>query len=123
MDGIYKLMAQLMYGSGLRLMEVMRLRVKDLDFGNRQIIVRDGKGENDRVTMFPDVLLEPLRLVIRQVKAQHDLDLARATVRSIYPMPWNANTRTPTGNSPGNTSSPRPFSPSTPSEASSNATI
>jgi integron integrase len=77
MDGIYKLMAQLMYGSGLRLMEVMRLRVKDLDFGNRQIIVRDGKGENDRVTMFPDVLLEPLRLLIRQVKAQHDLDLSK----------------------------------------------
>jgi integron integrase len=77
MDGIYKVMAQLMYGSGLRLMEVMRLRVKDLDFANRQIIVRDGKGENDRVTMFPDVLLEPLRLHLKQVKAHHELDLAR----------------------------------------------
>ena len=76
MDGIYKIMTQLMYGSGLRLMEVMRLRVKDLDFGNRQIIVRDGKGENDRVTMFPDVLFEPLRLHLQQVKAQHELDLA-----------------------------------------------
>jgi integrase len=62
LDGIYKLMTQIMYGSGLRLMEVMRLRVKDLDFANRQMIVRDGKGENDRITMFPDVLLEPLRL-------------------------------------------------------------
>jgi integron integrase len=77
MEGIYKIMAQLMYGSGLRLMEVMRLRVKDLDFANRQIIVRDGKGENDRVTMFPDVLLEPLRLHLKQVKAQHDLDLSQ----------------------------------------------
>jgi integron integrase len=76
MDGIYKIMAQLMYGSGLRLMEVMRLRVKDLDFANHQIIVRDGKGENDRITMFPDVLLEPLRLQLRQVRAQHDLDLS-----------------------------------------------
>ena len=76
MDGIYKVMAQIMYGSGLRLMEVMRLRVKDLDFANRQIIVRDGKGENDRVTMFPDILLEPLRLHLQQVKAQHELDLA-----------------------------------------------
>jgi integron integrase len=76
MEGIYKVMAQIMYGSGLRLMEVMRLRVKDLDFANRQIVVRDGKGENDRVTMFPDVLLEPLRLHLKQVKAQHDLDLA-----------------------------------------------
>jgi integrase len=57
-------------------MEVLRLRVKDLDFANRQIIVRDGKGERDRVTMFPDILLEPLRLQINQVKAQHELDLA-----------------------------------------------
>jgi integron integrase len=77
MDGIYKFMAQIMYGSGLRLMEVLRLRVKDLDFANRQIIVRDGKGENDRVTMFPDVLLEPLRLHLKQVKAQHDIDLSQ----------------------------------------------
>src|SRR5918996_2572482 len=76
MDGVYKLMTQIMYGSGLRLMEVLRLRIKDLDFANRQIIVRDGKGENDRVTMFPDVLLEPLRLHLKQVKAQHDLDLS-----------------------------------------------
>jgi integron integrase len=76
MDGIYKIMTQLTYGSGLRLMEVMRLRVKDLDFANRQIIVRDGKGENDRVSMFPDVLLEPLRLHLKQVKVRHQLDLA-----------------------------------------------
>ena len=76
MDGAYKLQTQIMYGSGLRLMEVMRLRVKDLDFANRQIIVRDGKGENDRLTMFPDILLEPLRLHLKQVKAQHELDLA-----------------------------------------------
>jgi len=76
MDRVYKLQTQIMYGSGLRLMEVMRLRVKDLDFANRQIIVRDGKGENDRLTMFPDILLEPLRLHLKQVKAQHELDLA-----------------------------------------------
>ena len=49
MDGLYRLLTQIMYGSGLRLMEVLRLRVKDLDFQNHQIIVRDGKGENDRV--------------------------------------------------------------------------
>jgi integron integrase len=76
MDGVYKIMAQIMYGSGLRLMEVMRLRIKDLDFANRQIVVRDGKGENDRVTVFPDLLLEPLRLHLKGVKAQHDLDLS-----------------------------------------------
>ena len=77
MDGIYKIMTQIMYGSGLRLMEVMRLRVKDLDFASHQIIVRDGKGENDRVTLFPDLLLQPLRLHLRQVKAQHELDLSQ----------------------------------------------
>jgi len=75
LQGVYRLMAQLMYGSGLRLMEVLRLRVKDLDFTNHQIIVRDGKGENDRPTMFPDRLLEPLRLQLKQVKALHEKDL------------------------------------------------
>jgi integron integrase len=77
MTGVYKLMAQIMYGGGLRLMEVLRLRVKDLDFENHQIFVRDGKGENDRVTTFPNALLEPLSLQIKQVKAQHDQDLSR----------------------------------------------
>jgi integron integrase len=77
MDGVYRIMAQIMYGSGLRLMEVMRLRVKDLDFANHQIIVRDGKGENDRITIFPDLLLVPLRLQLNQVKAQHELDLSK----------------------------------------------
>jgi integron integrase len=77
MEGIYKLMAQIMYGSGLRLMEVIRLRVKDIDFENRQIIVRDGKGENDRITPFPDLLTVPMRLHIHQVRIQHELDLAQ----------------------------------------------
>ena len=75
MTGVYRIMAQLMYGSGLRLMEVLRLRVQDLDFENRQIVVRDGKGENDRVTMFPEALLEPLRVHLKQVEAQHEQDL------------------------------------------------
>jgi integron integrase len=75
LDGIFRLLTQIMYGSGLRLMEVLRLRVKDLDFANHQIIVRDGKGENDRITMFPDSLLEPLRLHLNQVKALHEKDL------------------------------------------------
>jgi integron integrase len=56
-------------------MEVLRLRVKDLDFANHQIIVRDGKGENDRITMFPDSLLEPLRLHLNQIKAIYEKDL------------------------------------------------
>jgi integron integrase len=76
MSGIHKLMTQMMYGSGLRLMEVLRLRVKDIDFENYQIIVRDGKGENDRATTLPNTLLEPLRLQIKQVKLLHDQDLS-----------------------------------------------
>jgi len=96
MDGIYKLMAQIMYGSGLRLMEVLRLRVKDLDFANHQIIVRDGKGENDRLTMFPDVLLEPLRLHLKQVKAQHDLDLSRG-YGTVY-LPYALERKYPNAN-------------------------
>jgi len=75
MDGIYRIMGQLMYGSGLRLMECVRLRVKDLDFSNRQIIVREGKGDDDRITTFPDLLLEPLRLHLGTVKALHNKDL------------------------------------------------
>ena len=51
MSGIYGLMAKLIYGSGLRLMECVRLRVKDIDFDRSQVIVRDGKGMKDRVTM------------------------------------------------------------------------
>ncbi len=76
MDGVYRIMTQLMYGSGLRLMEVMRLRVKDLDFDNHQIVVRDGKGENDRISMFPDTLVEPLRLHLQVVRSLHEQDLA-----------------------------------------------
>src|SRR5919112_290542 len=61
MSGAYRLMAGLLYGSGLRLMECVRLRVKDIDFGYRQITVRDGKGEKDRRTVLPESLAEPLR--------------------------------------------------------------
>ncbi|MFH2102480.1 MAG: integron integrase [Chloroflexota bacterium] len=75
LDGVYKLLTQLLYGSGLRLMEALRLRVQDLDFQNHQIIVRDGKGENDRVTIFPDTLLEPLRLHLKHVQSLHEKDI------------------------------------------------
>ena len=54
-------MAGLLYGAGLRLMECLRLRVKDIDFGFGQLVVRDGKGAKDRVTMLPQSLIEPLR--------------------------------------------------------------
>ncbi|PWH14000.1 MAG: integron integrase [Anaerolineae bacterium] len=77
MNGVPRLMAQLLYGSGLRLMECLRLRVKDIDFGNHQVIVRDGKGEDDRVTPLPNSLREPLQLQIETVRLTHQKDLAQ----------------------------------------------
>jgi integron integrase len=96
MDGVYKIMAQIMYGSGLRLMEVLRLRVKDLDFDNHQIIVRDGKGENDRITMFPDSLVEPLRLHIQIVRSLHEQDLALG-LGTVY-LPYALERKYPNAN-------------------------
>ncbi|MBK7317502.1 integron integrase [Candidatus Villigracilis affinis] len=76
MTGQYKLMTQIMYGSGLRLMECLRLRVKDIDFENHRIIVYDGKGGDDRVTMLPDSIIAPIRQHLAQTKATHQKDLA-----------------------------------------------
>ncbi|GAB4465294.1 MAG: integron integrase [Anaerolineales bacterium] len=76
MTGVTQLMAKILYGSGLRLMECLRLRVKDIDFGNRQIIVRDGKGENDRFTILPDSLIPDLQRQIQTVQRIHQTDLA-----------------------------------------------
>ena len=76
LSGTHQLMAKLLYGSGLRLMECVRLRVKDVDFAQRQIIVRDGKGHKDRVTMLPDSLISPLQGFLSHTKMIHDEDLA-----------------------------------------------
>ncbi len=75
MQGLHQLMAQLLYGSGLRLMECLRLRVKDIDFEQSQIVVREGKGEKDRLTMLPTSLVEPLKAQIIFVTWQHERDL------------------------------------------------
>ncbi len=83
LSGTDQLIAQVMYGGGLRLMETMRLRVKDLDFDNHQIVVRDGKGENDRFTILPDTLIQPLELHLEYVKAIHQKDLANG-FGSVY---------------------------------------
>lgn len=76
LEGAAGLMLRLLYGTGMRLMECVRLRVKDVDFAMRQIVVRDGKGGKDRVTMLPAALAEPLRAHLLTVKAQHAADLA-----------------------------------------------
>ena len=76
MTGTYKLIAGLLYGAGLRLMEAVRLRVKDVEFTRGEIIVREGKGFKDRVTMLPQSVAQPLRLHLAKVKALHDEDLS-----------------------------------------------
>lgn len=77
LDGAYRLIAQLQYGTGLRLLECLQLRVKDLDGANNVIVVRHGKGGKDRRTMFPDAIKPDLREHVRAVFAQHRRDLDR----------------------------------------------
>src|SRR5205085_5208655 len=72
----YRLMGELLYGSGLRLLECLRLRVKDIDFHYLQIVVRDGKGGKDRRTMLPISVVPSLREHLERVKEQHVVDLA-----------------------------------------------
>jgi len=86
MEGAARLMATLLYGSGLRLLECARLRVQDVDFAMNQIVVRDGKGAKDRVTVLPAVAKEPLRRHLSKVKRQHDADLALGA--GWVELPW-----------------------------------
>jgi integron integrase len=76
LKGTHWLVAGLLYGSGLRIMEALRLRVKDLEFSRGEILVREGKGFKDRVTMLPAMLVEPLRAHLKQVRALHEQDVA-----------------------------------------------
>ena len=79
------LMASLMYGAGLRLMECLRLRVQDIDFTRNEILVRDGKGAKDRITMLPESLKKHLANHLKQVKSIHDKDLAEGWGRVLLP--------------------------------------
>lgn len=85
LSGIHQLMSKLLYGSGLRLMECIRLRVKDIDFGMNQIMVRDGKGKIDRVTMLPESVNSDLKEHLKRVKTIHDNDLSRGYGRVFLP--------------------------------------
>ena len=82
MDGVYGLMARLLYGTGMRLMECVRLRVKDVDFGRNEILIREGKGAKDRVTMLPAALAGPLQdhLGRRRLLYEDDLRDGRSEV-------------------------------------------
>src|SRR5690606_9464281 len=76
LDGVHWLMASLLYGTGMRLMECIRLRVKDVDFGRGELIVRQGKGGKDRRTMLPSRLRDPLRAQLGEARRIHERDLA-----------------------------------------------
>jgi len=75
MEGTNLLVAQLLYGTGMRLMEGIRLRIKDVNFEYRQILVREGKGNKDRVTVLPDSLIEPLKKQVEYALSLHKSDL------------------------------------------------
>jgi integron integrase len=85
LNGVMWLMASLLYGSGLRLMECVRLRVKDIDLKQHQIIVRDGKGGRDRATMLPAVLDSPLEQHLAKVRLMHEQDLRAGRGRVYLP--------------------------------------
>jgi integron integrase len=75
MSGTMGLIAGLLYGTGMRLLEGLRLRVKDVEFSRREIIVREGKGNKDRVTVLPENLVLPLKTYLEKVRALHERDL------------------------------------------------
>ena len=85
LDGESWLMASLLYGSGLRLTECLRLRVQDVEFGRGELAVRDGKGNKDRVTMLPESLKAPLREQFERARRVHRADLAAGWGRTELP--------------------------------------
>src|SRR2546422_2629275 len=85
LPGVYRMMGQLLYGAGLRLLEMLRLRVKDVDFGNGLVIVRHGKGGKDRRTMLPNRLKPELHGHLERVKLTHERDLAEGFGRVALP--------------------------------------
>jgi integron integrase len=96
LSGLKWLVASLLYGAGLRLMECLRLRVKDLDFGYCQILVRDAKGNRDRVTVLPEKLIQPLRQQLKFVKTQHKDDLKQG-LGQVY-LPYALDKKYPNAN-------------------------
>jgi integrase len=81
MTGVHQLLIVLLYGSGLRLREALQLRIKDFDFSQRQIIIRDAKGGERRVTMLPKRAIHPLKQHLDIIKKRHQDDLNQAQSR------------------------------------------
>ena len=93
LKGAMLLAASLMYGAGLRLLECVCLRVKDLDFDARQLVVRRGKGQRDRLTMLPDEVIAPMRLHLVEVQEQHRVDVTHGA--GYVELPFALNSKYP----------------------------
>ncbi len=96
LNGVYHLIGLLLYGSGLRVQECLSLRVKDIDFTHREIIVRSGKGDKDRVTMLPEKAIPELETHLTQVRTQHERDLQRGY--GMAPLPDALERKYPNAN-------------------------
>ncbi len=96
LEGQVWLMCQLLYGAGLRLMECLRLRVKDVDFGYKHIVVRNAKGQKDRVTMLPEIVIDPIQRHLKKVNQLHEKEL-REGFGTVY-MPFALARKYPNAN-------------------------
>lgn len=85
MSGTTGLVAQLLYGTGMRLLEALRLRVKDVEFARREIVIREGKGNKDRITVLPENLIAPLQAQLQHAKQLHEKDLQAGFGRVYLP--------------------------------------
>jgi integron integrase len=85
MQGTTGLVAQLLYGTGMRLLEALRLRVKDVEFARREVLIREGKGNKDRVTVLPENLILPLQAQLQKARALHEKDLEAGFGRVYLP--------------------------------------
>jgi integron integrase len=85
LHGTHQLIGRLLYGTGMRILEALRLRVKDIEFEGRAIVVRDGKGGKDRVTVLPGSLIAPLRQHLQRTHAAHQADLRQGFGRAYLP--------------------------------------
>jgi len=91
---------------GLRLMELARLRVKDIDFNMQTLTVRSGKGDKDRTTVLPESVMDRLRVHMEKVRALHEKDLKAGYGKSIFLTPWKESIKMQRKNGDGSLSSP-----------------
>jgi integrase len=108
LSGTMGLVGSLLYGTGMRLLEALRLRIKDVEFERREFVIRDGKGAKDRVTVLPENLILPLHTHMARVQQLHLRDLAAGFGDVWCPTRWTSSTPTPLASGAGNGCSPPP---------------